>query len=265
MKRRIALTLAASVLLAGGCAEKAAQTPATTPSATPSAAPPASAKDKLLAAAPDESSERFRFTQKVAGTTGTGVVDVAGKRLHYTTEYKDPSVGFTMTMAFLVIDQEAWVKITFSNTQSVRGLPKLPKAWLHVDRSKVPDLKNLTSDDLDPGSAAALFGSIVDVTESTAGSYAGTLDLTKTAEAEVVEPDALTELGDKAKALPFRATVDSAGRLTAVSFDVPALGKEPAFTYETKYSDYGTAPAVEEPPADQVQEAPAEAYEFLNG
>lgn len=256
MRRTIAMTLAAGVMLLGGCGTVN----------EPTAAPPApkTPKEKLLDAVPDGSQGTFSFTLKDAETTAKGAVDPKAKRLHLTSEYKDKELGFTMTMGYLIIDQESWVKITFANTKGVTGLPKLPKKWLHLDRTKVKDQEDVGFGDPDPASAVSLFRSIVDVTEPAAGQFTGTVDLTTATKAEILDKQGLDALGAQAKAVPFRAVVDGQGRLTSIELDVPAYGEVKAYTHQATYSDYGAAPAVEEPPAGETQEAPAEAYELLN-
>ncbi|MCW6003051.1 hypothetical protein K1W54_00410 [Micromonospora sp. CPCC 205371] len=261
MRRTIAKTLAAGALLAstallGGCG--ALNEPTTAPPA------PKTPKEKLLDAVPDGSQGTFSFTLQDAETAGKGVVDPKGKRLYLTTEYKDKELGFTMTMGYLIIDEESWVKITFANTKGVTGLPKLPKKWLHLDRAKVKDQEDVGFGDPDPAGAVSLFQSIVDVNEPTAGQFTGTVDLTTATKAEILDQQGLDALGEKAKAVPFRAVVDGQGRLTSIELDVPAYGQVRAYTHRATYSDYGAAPAVEDPPAGETQEAPAEAYELLN-
>jgi hypothetical protein len=149
----------------------------------------------------------------------------------------------------------------------VTGLPKLPKKWMHIDPSKVKDFggAELTFTDPDPTGAESLFESTVEVQPAGTGQYRGVMDLTRASRAELVDKETITALGDKAKSIRFRATVDGSGRLTLVSLDVPAAGQTPAATYKVAYADYGAAPPVAEPPAKDVQEAPAEAYELLNG
>lgn len=256
MRRTIAMTLAVGAMLLGGCGAVN----------EPTAAPPApkTPKEKLLDAVPDGSQGAFRFTLKDAETTGKGVVDPKAERLHLTTEYKDKDLGFTMTMGYLIIGEESWVKITFANTKGVTGLPKLPKKWLHLDRTKVKDQEDVGFDDPDPAGAVSLFQSIVEVTEPTAGQFTGTVDLTKATKAEILDQKGLDALGERAKAVPFRAAVDGQGRLTSIELDVPAYGEVKAYTHRATYSDYGAAPNVEEPAAGDTQEAPAEAYELLN-
>lgn len=261
MRRTIAMMLAAGAMLAstallGGCG--ALDEPAAAPPA------PKTPKEKLLDAVPDGSQGTFSFTLKDTETTGKGVVDPAGKRMRLTTEYKDKELGFTITMGYLIIDEESWVKITFANTKGVTGLPKLPKKWLHLDRTKVKDQEDFGFGDPDPAGAVSLFQSIVDVSEPAAGQFTGTVDLNGATKAEILDQQGLDALGEKAKAVPFRAAVDGQGRLTSIELDVPAYGEVEAFTHQATYSDYGVAPKVDEPPAGQTQEAPAEAYELLN-
>lgn len=258
MKRTIVMALAAGLAaVAGGCAGLTGDDPAEAPKAqTP--------QEKLLDAVPDGSQGNFRFTLKDAELTGKGVMDPATKRLLLTTDYKDADLGFTMTMGMLVIDEESWMKITFANTDGLTGLPKLPKKWLRLDRSKVKDQEDVGFDDPDPAGANALFRAIVAATESGAGTFTGTLDLTRATEAEIVDQAALDALGQQAKAVPFTANVDSQGRLAAIEIKVPAHGDAKAYTHQVTYADYGAAPAIEEPPANQVAEATQEAYDLLN-
>jgi hypothetical protein len=263
MRRHLSLLTIALALVAGvatsGC------DPASTTSQRATASP-ATPKDQLLAAVPDGSQGTFRYTFADAETQGSGVVDPAGKKVQHTVVYKDPALGFTLTMTFLVIDQDSWMKVTFGHTENVTGLPKLPKKWMHLDRSKIKDLNELTLDftDPDPVGTASLFESTVEVQQAGTGEYRGIMDLTRATGAELVDKETVTALGDKAKAIPFRATVDGAGRLTLVSLDVPAAGKTKAATYRVAFADYGSAPPVKQPAAGDVQEAPPAAYDLIN-
>jgi hypothetical protein len=263
MRRHLSLLTILLALVAGvatsGC------DPASTTSERASASP-ATPKDQLLAAVPDGSQGNFRYTYADAETQGSGVVDPAGKKLQHTVVYKDPALGFTLTMTFLVMDQESWMKVAFGHTENLTGLPKLPKKWMHLDRSKVKDTSGLVLDfaDPDPIGAASLFESTVEVRPAGTGEYRGIVDLTRAAGAELVDKETVTALGDKAKTIPFRATVDGAGRLTSVSLDVPAAGKTKAATYRVAYADYGSAPPVARPAAGDAQEAPQAAYDLIN-
>jgi hypothetical protein len=158
------------------------------------------------------------------------------------------------------------MKVSFSNTAGLTGLPKLPKKWLLLDPAKVADPENapLTFDGPDPVNAAVLFASVVTVKETGPGRYRGTLDLTKAADAGVAEAKEITAMGAAAKAAPFTATLDASGRLTDLRIKMPAAGKTRAYEHKITYTDYGDAPTVTAPSATGSQKAPAEAYELLN-
>jgi hypothetical protein len=254
MRRRIFLALAASALLVTGCE-----------GVVESAAPPPTPAKKLRDAVPDGSQGSFRYTMKDLDGDAKGEVNPKEKRMTYTAMFKDKDLGFTMTMAIVVIDQQAWTKITFGSTKGITGLPKLPPKWLELDTSKVDEPDDVRYTHADPTGAVVLFDHIVDATETSQGAFKGTVDLSAAAEVEVVDADALAALGEKAKAVPFEAAVDASGRLTSLALDVPAAGEAAAFRWEATFSDYGTAPEVKEPPAAQTVPAPPEAYEMLNG
>jgi len=219
-----------------------------------------------LASVPDGDEGTFRFTIKDYEASGSGVVDAASKGITANIGYKDPDLGFTMHVAFLVVDQKSWVKVTFTNTAGLTGLPKLPTKWLLLDPAKVTDPEStpLTYDGPDPANAAVLLASIGAATETGPGRYRGTLDLTKATDADVADPAEITAMGEAAKAVPFTATVDMSGRLNAIQVQVPAAGKTRAYEYRMTYTGYGDAPNVSAPSATESQNAPAEAYELLN-
>ena len=229
-------------------------------------APPSSApktpKEALLAAAPDGSQGTFQCAITEPGMNASGPVDPTGKKLQWTTVYTDPKLGYQMTIVFLIIDPRTWMKVGFTHTEKVTGLPKLPKGWMLMDRAKLTgtgtEIAGFSGPD--PANARLLFEAIVDATRATDGTYQGTLDLTRAKQADVVDEDGLTALGDKAKSVPFRATLDGAKRLTSVTVSVPAAGDAAAHDYHISYTGYGAPTTIDPPAANQVQAAPAEAY-----
>lgn len=254
MRRKIFLAVTASALLVTGCE-----------GAIDAAKPPPTPTEKLQDAVPDGSEGNFRYTMKQLDGDAKGEVNPKEKRMTYTAAFKDESLGFSMTMAIIVVDQQAWTKVTFGDTEGITGLPKLPPKWLELDTSKVKDPEDVRYTHPDPTGAVVLFDHIVDATETSQGAFTGTVDLTGAAEVEVVDAAGLTALGEKAKAVPFQAAVDASGRLTSLALDVPGAGEQAAFRWEATFSDYGSAPAVKEPPAAQTMPAPPETYELLNG
>src|SRR5262249_38073851 len=148
------------------------------------------------------------------------------------------------------------------------GLPKLPGGWMALDKAKLTgdnaDLVGFYG--VDPANASPMFSEgLTQATQAADGSYQGTLDLTKASDADVVDSDQLTALGDQAKAVPFQAAVDSAHRLTSVTVDVPAAGSSAAFKYQVSYTGYGAPEDIDAPAANQVQPATDAAYSLLNG
>jgi hypothetical protein len=263
-----AAVLAAVALATGACGTAADGQTSGTPAASPAGSAPSPStrapRDILLAAAPDGSQGSFRFAIADAEATGSGVVDADAERMQMITEFKDPDLDLAVKISFLLVGQESWMKVSFS--KRLPGLPRLPKKWLHLDRAKISsdDGLPLSFDDPDPASAATILAASADVTESGAGRYRGTVDLTAAADAEVVDKKTLAALGVAAKRVPFEAVVDARGRLTSLVVDVPAAGGAPAFRRTATYRDYGAATAPAPPSAAQSQEAPAAAYEMLN-
>ncbi|GAA1806065.1 hypothetical protein GCM10009682_29880 [Luedemannella flava] len=225
---------------------------------------PASPKDTLIAAAPASSGKSFSFTSTGAGAKGSGRVDPASKGNDLSFAYTDAELGFTMDMKFLVVDADAWVKITFENTDGLTGLPKYPKKWMHLDKSKVTDTDGEYIFDPDPLSTSSVLKAIVSAEKAGEGDYSGTLDLTAAPDATIVDEEVLKDLGDAAKAVPFTATIGADGHLATLTVKVPKAGKNKAYTYTEKYADYGTAKPVSAPAAGDAQEAPDSAYEMLN-
>ena len=263
MRRRIitALVTGTATVLLAGCGPLAGGAGGDTPTAVTTTAL-ASPREKLAAAVPDGSAGRYAFSFKDAQSTTKGVVEPKAKRVSMTTSYKEPELGFTLTMSYLVVEADQWVKISFD--KKIAGLPQLPKKWLRVDPAKIEDNPFDGAEDPDPIAAGMLFDAIVDVKESEPGTYAGTLDLTKAPEAQIVDEDGLKALGAKAKGVAFTATLDDAGRLSVLDIKVPAYAQVKAFTHHATYGDYGSAAQVEAPAASASQDAPDEAYELLN-
>ncbi|MBF9134357.1 hypothetical protein I0C86_36320 [Plantactinospora sp. S1510] len=224
------------------------------------------AKQTLLGSVPDGSEGPFRFTGKDVTTDVSGSVDPAAKALDLKTSIKDPEHGFSTHITFRVIGDEAWTKISFTETKGLTGLPKLPKKWLKLDPSKFTDADGMPKyDGADQGNAGPLIEAATTVNDDGAGKYSGTIDLTSGEAAKVLEADQMTALGDAAKQVPFTAVVGADKNLASLTLAVPAAGSAKAFSYIVKYQDYGSAPKVTAPTAAQAQNAPAVAYELLNG
>jgi hypothetical protein len=192
----------------------------------------------------------------------SGVLDVPKKAVEV--RFVQSDTDFTMTMSFLMIDEQAWTKIAFKPAR-VPGLPRFPKKWMRLDPAKISDRDFLTANaETDPGFAAELLKNAAGVKETSTGHYAGTTDLTGSTEAEVVDDKTLTALGDRATAVPFEATVDG-GHLTGLTVRIPAAGNAKAQTYAISYTGFDRTPTPAVPADDEQTRATADAYEMLNG
>jgi hypothetical protein len=251
----------AVALATGACGTSAATDGIEAPAAASKAAP--SAHDLLLESLPDADNGSVRFA-----TTGdvptSGVQDQAAHAVQI--DLKQKGEGFTLTMNFLFVEKQSWVKI---NLRGGAGLPRLPKKWMLLDPSKLKKgadaIPTGYDDNTDPGDAGSLLRSATDVRQTSPGHFAGTTDVSGTADGDVTDAKTLAALGATAKAVPFTATVDGQGRLSSVQVKIPKTAKTKAQTYAVTYRDYGTAPTPRKPSAADQQKATATIYDMLNG
>jgi hypothetical protein len=232
-------------------------------------APPsvvATPRDALLQAVPDASVGAYRFTIKGGTQPMSGVLDATEKTVRLDVSQHEPDAGFTLSMKFLVIDTEAWTKISFNPT-GLAGLPKLPKKWMLLDPGKIKDKDDnplAYGDETDPGCTATVFQNASNVKDAGSGHYTGTTDLTRQGDAGIVDDATLTALGEKARALPFTAVVDAKGYLTSTVVQVPAAGKAKAQTYAVSYAGYDATETPAVPAAGDQQKAVPAVYQMLN-
>lgn len=251
------LAVAVSLAFATGCG-KDSDEPGTTPSPTPP-----NPKDALVASVAEIQKNSFTFDMKATNATGTGSVDPAAKSAAVKLNFEESGVKFLMEL--LILADDNYMKIDFGGLK-VPGMPP-PDKWQHIDRTKLKDQEALdlfNIDDADPAGAKDIFNAIVNVESAGERKYKGTVDLTKATDAGIVDEDVVKALGEQAKAVPFEATVDDKGRLASLRLDIPAAGTAKAQTWEINYSNYGTAPKLEKPPASEVQEASKAVYDMLN-
>ncbi|WP_033344431.1 hypothetical protein [Catenuloplanes japonicus] len=252
------LALLAIAGLTTGCAIAVEDDAATTPAQTPA--------EIVAKSAPGATTTPFSFTITGLDTEGDaqdikGVSSPTTKSYDLTATYVADEEGLTSTMQFRVVDQSAWVKMKFSGLE---GMPEMPDKWVVVDPSQAAAddsmPKGWTDADADPTGTDVLVDAVIDVTETGTGTYSGTLDLTKAEAADVVD---LTKAGDTVKAVPFTATVDDSGRLTAITLKVPAIGEVAAFDYKVTFT-YDGAKTIEAPVAAEVTEAPESLKDLLS-
>ena len=275
MNRRslLGVVLALGVAATGGCLGTGGGTAGGTAGTKAASKAPQSPRDQLMAALPSDTGPSFEYRVDDLELPYTGVVQPGDRSYTIGIRQKDRDLGFTMRMDFLVVDTRAWMKVGFSGTEGLTGLPKLPKTWMLLDPKKLDREKAGGEEafplayggDTDPGNAAAVFRSIVDVRETGPGRFAGTVDLTREPEADIADAKRIKALGEKARSVPFQAVVDAAGRLTSTIVDIPAAGRSKAAKYTITYRSFGSAAKVTEPAPDEQRPAPAEAYRMLQG
>jgi hypothetical protein len=255
------LAAVAALLTLAGCGGLAdAASDAGTPAATPA--------ETLTKGVPTSSAEVFHYAIKGGVQPLAGVVDGGHKAVTTEISEKIPDGGFTLTMKFMVVGDDSWAHVSFGSAPASLGLPKLPKKWMKLDPAKLDGdaAKDLTySGQSDPGYVSALITAASGLKESSAGHYAGTVDLTKVTEAEIVDKATLTALGAKATAVPFAAVLDAQGRISTATVQIPAAGKIKAAVYQVTYDQYGSAAAPAAPAATDQVAAPKAAYDLLNG
>ncbi|MGN9810762.1 hypothetical protein ACTMSW_15535 [Micromonospora sp. BQ11] len=265
--RRVALgataVLAATTLLAGCGSDRDEKSTTSSPAPSPSADP----KQKLLAAVPDETDPAFRFSgTDETGSALSGLVDPAAKGTELTVTEKDAEAGFTMKLSFRIVEERSWMKVDFDGAEELAALLKLPEKWMELDESKIKDPEGVPGyEGADPGNTGPILRNADAVTEQTDGSYTGTVDLTADPGIKDAMDVDLAALADKARAVPFTATIGPDGNLATLTLTIPAAGKKKAATYAVKYFDFGAAPKITVPADADAQAAPASAYELLNG
>ncbi|MDG4790078.1 hypothetical protein O7626_29865 [Micromonospora sp. WMMD1102] len=224
------------------------------------------AKQTLLGTVPDGDEGPFRFSGKDGSDDVSGTVDPAAKGLELSTAIKDPEHGFTTNIAFRIVGDDVWTKISFTGTKGLTGLPKLPKKWLKLDPAKLTDAESVPKyEGTDPGNTGPLLEAATSVNDEGNGKYSGSIDLTSGEAAKVLEAEQMTALGEAAKQVPFTATVDGEQRLTSLVLDLAKAGGTNSAQYVVNYQDFGSTPKLAAPAGGQAQNAPKLAYDLLNG
>ena len=258
----LAAVLVLTAATAAGCS--AADEPAADTGSKVSVATP---RDALLNAVPDAKVGAYRFDVKGGVTPMSGVLDAPQRTSLIKVSQTEKDAGFTLTMTALAVDKKGWMKIAFTPA-TVPGLPKLPKSWMAIDPAKIKDAEGAPigyDDSTDPGYTSLVVQNSAGVKETSPRHYAGTTDLTKSTDAEIVDAATLKALGAKAAAVPFEAAIDGAGHLSSVIVKIPAAGKAKAALYRVTYSGYGSTATPEAPAAGEQTKATAAVYELLNG
>ena len=275
--RRLSAGLMAAALLTPGvaaCTGDSTAGPTGTPSATASAtasgaAGDAEAKQALLDSTREISNGNFRFRMSGVGSTAEGQVHQPSQSAQMRVNIGEPTDDLAMTLDLIHAKPDSWVKLDLQGAaaSSVPGRDKLSLGkYQHLDQTRIQGNRNLGFDfeKVDPAGSAVLTQAVTEVRRTGDGAYAGTIDLSKAAEAGSLDQSMITALGAQANSVPFTATTDAQGRLTELILQVPGTGETTAQEIRVTYSDYGNATAAQKPPADQVVEAPPELYNLFS-
>lgn len=249
----VGAALLASLAFVAGC--QGSKSPSSSGTSTTTTAPAKPASEELIDAVKKVNSTNYSFSMKVAETTMTGAADPAKKAMKMKMQVS--AQGANLTIDVVAVGTDYYLKMAGMPIPGVDA-----SKYMHLDATKVTSLKNFGIEDLnDPTNTAELTRQFVNVEKTGEGKFKGTMDLTK---ATALDDD-IKALGDKAKAVPFEATVDSQGRLTTLKFTVPAGTSTPEMPMEMTYSDFGGSVTVAKPAASEVVEAPASIYAMFNG
>ncbi|MGB2568267.1 hypothetical protein ACPFP2_07445 [Micromonospora citrea] len=278
--RRFSAAVFAATLLTPGLAAcnstgtgeaGASASPTVSGSASPGATGAVSgdAKQALLNSTNEIRNGNFRFRMSGAGSTAEGQVHEPSQSAEMRVMIGDASSDLMMKLDLIHYKPDSWVKLELggSSANSVPGVQKLNLGkYQHLDQNRIKGNKALGFDfeKIDPAGSEVLTQGITEVRQTGEGSYAGTLDVSKAAEAGSVDQSVITALGQQAKSVPFTAKLDPQGRLSEMVVQIPAAGRNAAQEIKVTYSDYGNATAAQKPPADQVVEAPQEFYNLFN-
>ncbi|MEU8181873.1 hypothetical protein AB0B85_04755 [Micromonospora sp. NPDC049044] len=254
----------------GTTGSTAAPTVTASGTAAPSGAPAAGdAKQALLDSTKAISNGNFRFTLAGAGSTAEGQVHQPSQSAAMKFAIGGPSSDLAMKLDVIHFKPDSWVKLELTGP-TADSLPAIKQLNLgkyqHLDQARIKGNRNLgfDFDKVDPAGSAVLTQGITEVRSTGTGAYAGTIDITKAAEAGSLNAATIAALGTQAKTVPFTAKVDPQGRLSELVLQLPAAGQTAAQEIKMTYSDYDAATAAQKPPADQVVEAPAELYSLFN-
>ncbi|WP_236648771.1 MULTISPECIES: hypothetical protein [Micromonospora] len=280
MIRRFSAAAFAAALLTPGLAAcnstgngeaGASASPTVAGSIAPSGATPGTgdAKQALLNSTNEIRNGNFRFTMSGAGSTAEGQVHEPSQSAEMRVTIGDASSDLMMKLDLIHLKPDSWVKVELGGKSagSIPGVQKLNLGkYQHLDQTRIKGNRALGFDfeKVDPAGSAVLTQGITEVRQTGDGMYAGTLDVSRAAEAGSVDPTVITALGAQAKSVPFTAKLDPQGRLSEMVVQMPAAGQSAAQDIKVTYSDYGNASAAQKPSADQVVEAPPEFYNLFN-
>ncbi|GAA3207295.1 hypothetical protein ACFO1B_19400 [Dactylosporangium siamense] len=224
---------------------------------SPAALPP---NEALLAAVQALDTTAYNFNIKQGTKTGGGRIDPAAKSA--TMELGGTVEQFTVSVAYTVIAPQLWVKADFGKElNQLWGLPA--NVWMLVDLAKVGSTATLPVDKAGApklGVTELFKNGLVEVKRTDATHFTGTVDVTAADTILAPTDDVLKKAGAKAKAVPFTATVDGQGRLTAFAIDGASI--DPELAMQLTFAGFGSVLPVTEPAG--ATPAPDSVYQLFS-
>ncbi|MEV0156208.1 hypothetical protein AB0H57_21110 [Micromonospora sp. NPDC050686] len=226
-------------------------------------------KEALVASTKELQKGNFTFTMKSGEFTGDGKVHMPTKSAEMKMASAQTAADdMAMNLHLVFIDTDSWLKLELDGpmADAVPAFKEMKGKYQHLDRTRVKDADELKFDfaEVDPADSDKIIKAVVDVRKTGEGTYEGTLDATKVTDADLLDDEIVKGLGAKASAVPFTAKLDEQGRLTEFVVQVPASESAPEQALTVTYADYGSATAVEAPPAAQVVEASEQTYQMFS-
>ncbi|MGK5740352.1 hypothetical protein [Micromonospora sp. URMC 103] len=253
MRRRLTAVLSITLAaLLAGCGSNSGGSATPSPTTSPTPADPVTAiKQAMDRTLSGPVTMDASVKAGPASVTLTGKVDPAARLLLITGTTPEP-------MEARLIGDAAYIK-----TESSDG----DKPWMKLDLTKLRPNSSLRQS-FDFQSQTGIVGGVVSAEALGEGRYRGTADLDKAAEVASTNAgmrdgiQSSAKLAKDPKAIPFEATVDGEGRMTALSYTVATKTMGDIVT-EMKMSGFGERLAVTAPPAGDTEEASEEMYAFL--
>lgn len=213
----------------------------------------AAATGDLNAAVQELTRTSYRYSMKAGDAASNGTVDPAAKQSTMTVTV----VEFKTEV--LIIDPELYLRIRGL------GLPGLDEnKYLRIDRAKIKSFAALGIHDVnDPTGVNTLAKTIATIQKTGERSYKGTLDLSKGSNAFGLDEAAIRSLAERARAIPFEATVNEGRKLATWKMTIPAYGAEKETTFDLAYTEHGGSFPVARPPANQTANPPQTVYDML--
>lgn len=152
--------------------------------------------------------------------------------------------------------------ITYRDDIYIGGLRGDGK-WLHARVPKFKDGAIPFVATADPLFGARFLGSASDVQQGQPNTLSGTADLTRviaSGTTQLIAHGFGKAAGTKATALPFTATVDDAGALSAVNMVFPKADRGKDLVYNLKITEVGGAVTITVPAENETVPAPADFY-----